>query len=477
MKIRTRFAPSPTGYLHVGSLRTALYAFLLARHGKGEFLLRIEDTDRERYVKDSDTNLIGLLEEIGLHRDNIEVVYQSKRLDTYKKYSEKLIKDGKAYYCFCSKDRLDDLRKRQAAQKFPTGYDGLCRGLSGDDVKERLKSIKPVIRLKMPKTGVCSFTDAIRGNIEFSYAGQEDAVLMKSDGFPTYHLAHVIDDHDMKITHVIRGEEWLPSILKHLVLWEAFGWEKPVYAHLPLIVNPDKTKLSKRQGDVAVEDYLKKGYLKDALLNFILLLGWNPGTEKEIFSMDEMIKEFSLEKIHKSPAVFSTDKLDWLNGCYIRETPINALVDLCAPYLIKAGLVVEGEYDKNYLKKVVALEQERLKKLSELPEITDYFFRDVEYDTNLLVWKKQTLGEVKKILEGLFKKIETISEKQFNKENLEKEIFGYIKENGLKNGDVLWPFRVAMTAKLASPGPFEVAEALGKERVLERISNAMRKIS
>lgn len=476
MKIRTRFAPSPTGYLHIGSLRTALYAFLLARRLKGEYLLRIEDTDRERYVKDSDTMLIKLLEEIGLNRDNKDVVYQSRRLDIYKKFAEKLIAEHKAYYCFCSKERLDDLRSRQTAQKLPTGYDGLCQNLSDVEINEKMKNITPVVRLKMPKTGVCSFNDAIRGNIEFSHEGQEDVILMKSDGFPTYHLAHVVDDNEMKITHVIRGEEWLPSIPKHLALWEAFGWEKPIYAHLPLIVNPDKTKLSKRQGDAAVEDYLKKGYLKEALLNFILLLGWNPGTEKEIFSMDEMIQEFSMEKIHKSPAVFNIEKLDWINGFYIRKTPLIELITMCVPYLREKDLIGE-KYDKKYLEKIISLEQERLKKLSELPERVDYFFKEIQYDKNILIWKKQTLTDVKIILENLLKKIENIPDKNFNKNDLEKEILGYIQENALKNGDVLWPFRAAMTGKKASPGPFEVADALGKEKVIQKIKYAISAIS
>ena len=482
MKIRTRFAPSPTGYLHIGGLRTALYAFLLAKRLKGEFLLRIEDTDRERFVPGADVSLMRVLKEMGLEWDKVKesvignqesgVVYQSKRLDVYKKFAEKLIEEHKAFYCFCSKERLDDLRARQTAQKLPTGYDGLCQNLIVEEINEKKKNITPVVRLKMPKTGACCFHDAIRGNIEFSYAGQEDVILMKSDGFPTYHLAHVIDDNEMKITHVIRGEEWLPTIPKHLALWEALGWEKPIYAHLPLIVNPDKTKLSKRQGHVAVEDYLNKGYLKDALLNFILLLGWNPGTEKEIFSMEEMIQEFSMEKIHKSSAVFNTEKLDWINGFYIRKTPLNLLVEMCVPYLQEKDLIGE-RYDKKYLEKIVLLEQERLKKLSELPELTDYFFKDTVYDKNLLLWKNQTLQEVATILENLLKKIETITDINFNKNYLEKEILAYVKECNLKNGDVLWPFRVAMTGKKASPGPFEVADALGKEKVIQKIKNAI----
>lgn len=486
MKIRTRFAPSPTGYLHVGGLRTALYAFLLARQSKGEFLLRIEDTDRERHVHGADLNLMKILKEFGIGWDNVKesgisnqesgiyngVMYQSKRLNVYKKFAEQLVNEDKAYYCFCSKERLDDLRKRQSEQKLPTGYDGLCRNLATEEVKDKMKTISPVVRLKMPKTGVCKFHDLIRGEVEFSYAGQEDIIVMKSDGFPTYHFAHVIDDREMKITHVIRGEEWLPSIPKHLVLWEAMDWEKPEYAHLPLLVNPDKSKLSKRQGDIAAEDFLRKGYLKEALLNFILLLGWNPGDEKEIFSIDEMIKEFSIEKIHKSPAVFNIEKLNWINGYYIRRTPIKKLVEMCIPYLQEANLIGE-EYDRKYLEKIVALEQERLKKLSDLPALTDYFFKEIEYDKTLLIWKKQTLPEVQNVLENLLEKIKTISDGEFHKDYLEKKILKYIKTNNLKNGDVLWPMRVALTGKKASPGPFEVAEVLGKNKVVEKIRKAI----
>lgn len=472
MKIRIRFAPSPTGYLHVGSLRTALYAFLLARHNKGEFLLRIEDTDRERFVEGSDENLMKILHDFGILWDNKDVVYQSKRLSIYKKYALKLVNAEKAYFCFCSNERIEELRKQQTAQKMQTGYDGLCCLIPKEEAHKRAEKESYVIRLKMPKTGICKFHDVIRGEIEFSYAGQEDVILMKSDGFPTYHLAHVVDDHEMKTSHVIRGEEWLPSVPKHLVLWEAFGWEKPKYAHLPLLVNTDKSKLSKRQGDMAVEDFLKKGYLKEALLNFILLLGWNPGTEKEVFSMDEMIKEFSLEKIHKSPAVFATDKLDWLNGYYIRQKPLDTFTEMCIPYLQKAGLIGK-KFDVKYLERVVRVEQERIKKLAELPEMVDYFFKDISYDKNLLLWKTQTPDDVKNIFKGLLEKMSSIPEEKFNKADLEKILLSYIQENNLKNGFVLWPLRAALTGKKASPGPFEVAEILGKDKVLERIANAM----
>lgn len=471
MKVRTRFAPSPTGYLHVGGLRTALYAFLFAKHNKGEFLLRIEDTDQARYVEGSVESLKNILTYMQLPWDG-EVMVQSKRTKIYQKSAEELVKNDKAYYCFCSTDRLQELRKRQEANKLPTGYDGLCRSIAQEEAVMRKEKEPHVIRLKMPKSGICDFNDLVRGNVQFAYSREEDSVILKSDGFPTYHLAHVVDDHEMKITDVIRGEEWLSSVPKHIALWQAFGWEVPQYAHLSLIVNPDKTKLSKRQGDVSVESYLEKGYLKDALLNFILLLGWNSGTEKEIFSLDEMIQEFSIEKIHKSPAVFNIEKLDWMNGYYIRSKTVAELLDLSLPYLQKAGVVGE-KYDKKYVEAVVGLEQPRLKKLSDLPDLVFYFFNEPEYDAKILVWKKQVSSDTKKHLQDIYQILEKIDSKHFLKEGIEKEIFDYITKNNYKNGNVLWPMRVALSGKEKSPGPFEIAEVLGKEKTLERIKKAI----
>ena len=276
--IKTRFAPSPTGWLHVGGLRTALYAYLFAKHNKGEFLLRIEDTDQERKVKGAVENLQEMLKIFRLNWDNEKPMIQSERISVYQKYAEDLIKKDKAYYCFCSKERLDNLRKAQQQKGLPPMYDGHCRDISLQEISDKKLKEAYVIRFKMPRTGQTEFSDIIRGKVKFDNRLLDDPIILKSDGFPTYHLANVVDDHEMKISHVIRGEEWLPSAPKHLLIYQAFNWPSPEFAHLPLLLNKDKSKLSKRQGDVAVEDYLKKGYLPEALLNFVLLLGWNPKT-------------------------------------------------------------------------------------------------------------------------------------------------------------------------------------------------------
>ena len=518
-KIRTRFAPSPTGYLHVGSLRTALYNYLFAKHNNGDFILRIEDTDKARFVEGSIENLVKILDLIELkynegvfvdndgkisQKGNFGPYIQSERLEIYKKYVDKLIKNDYAYFCFCSQERLEEMRKEQQAQKMAPKYDGKCRGLDKKEIQRLLYKKTPyVVRLKTPQEGFTEFDDLVYGKIKIENKVIDDQVLMKSDGFPTYHLANVIDDHLMEISHVIRGEEWLPSTPKHVILYKAFGWDMPEFAHLPLLLNPDKSKLSKRQGDVAVENYLKKGYLPEALLNFILLLGWNPKTEEEIFSLDEMIKRFDLSGVNKTGAIFSVEKLDWINGTYIRCMPLEELTELCVPYLIEAGLIErimnyelriknkiqnskfssrggsalgwkiqnsDKEVDFDYLKKVIALEQERMKKLSEIGELVKFIFVDkLDYDKDLLVWKKMSFEEVKNNLELAYDELEKIDEKDFVKNNLEEVLRNLMGREGIKTGELLWPLRVALTGLKGSPGPFEVASVLGKGKALKRI--------
>ena len=497
-KIKTRFAPSPTGALHVGSLRTALYNYLFAKHNKGDFILRIEDTDKARFIEGSIENLVKILNLTGLKysegvfMENSEKIVQkgdfgqyiqSERLEIYRKYVDELIKNDYAYFCFCSQERLGEMRKDQQAKKIAPMYDGKCRGLDKKEIQNLLDKNTPyVVRLKVPKEGFIEFKDLIYGKIKIENKIIDDQVLMKSDGYPTYHLANVVDDHLMEISHIIRGEEWLPSTPKHILLYKAFGWEIPEFAHLPLLLNPDKSKLSKRQGDVAVEDYLKKGYLPEALLNFILLLGWNPKTEEEIFSLEEMIKRFDLSGVNKTGAIFNTEKLDWINGSYIRCMSLEELTKLCVPYLEEAGLiekVVSSKYqvlstgeevDFEYLKKVVALEQERMKKISEIGELVKFVFVDkLEYNKDLLIWKKMSFEEVKNNLELVYRELEKINEKDFEKNNLEKVLRDLMEREGIKTGELLWPLRVALTGLKGSPGPFEVGEVLGKERVLGRI--------
>ncbi len=492
MNVRTRFAPSPTGSLHVGGLRTALYAYLIAKQNGGKFLLRIEDTDQKRFVEGSIEGIINSLKWAGLSVDEgveldddgkvVQVgdkgpYVQSQRLEVYKKYSDQLLANGHAYHCFCTAERLEDLRNYQQKNKLPTGYDGFCRNLDSAESQKRIDAGEShVLRLKMPKEGETTFIDLIRGEVSFKNELIDDQVLIKADGFPTYHFAVVIDDHFMEISHVVRGEEWLSSTPKHLQLFKYFGWEAPQMAHLSLLLNPDKSKLSKRQGDVAVQDYVDKGYLPQAMVNFVAFLGWNPGGEQEIYSLDELVKEFKIEKIIKSGAVFNLEKLDWYNQQYLKSLQGNELVDVCLPWLEKAGLVT-GNEDKNWLAAVINLEKERVSTLAQLPESLKFVFTPLDYDGQILVWKKGTLDEVKKILPLLSEFLNTLSGQDWNKEKLQALVGEWVVKNGFSNGSVLWPLRVSLSGQQNSPGPFEIAEVLGKEESLKRIKLAIEKNS
>ncbi|MFA6096710.1 MAG: glutamate--tRNA ligase [Candidatus Paceibacterota bacterium] len=513
-KIRTRFAPSPTGYLHIGSLRTAFYNYLFAKHNDGVFILRIEDTDRSRYVEGSIENLIKILNNMGLsyeegvtldkdgklaHKGNFGPYMQSQRLDIYRKYVDELVKNDHAYYCFCSQERLEQMRKDQQANKMAPMYDGKCKKLSKDEINALIAKKTPyVIRMKVPREGVTEFEDIIYGKISVQNNTIDDQVLLKSDGFPTYHMANIVDDHLMEITHVLRAEEWLPSTPKHILLYKAMGWTPPIFIHLPLLLNPTGGKLSKRQGDVSVENYLEKGYLKEALLNFVLLLGWNPKTDEEVFSPDEIIKRFDVSGINHTGAVFDVKKLDWLNGVYIRKTELGELTKLCIPYLVKANYIDEIKNEKikdqndnskfkiidtnevidlDHLKKIVALEQERMKMLSEIGELVKFMFRDkLEYEKGLLAWKKMTLENAKINLGIALEELAKLDESEFSRENIEKKLRSAMEEKNIKAGEILWPLRASLTGLQASPGPFEVAEALGRSKTLKRISEAMEKI-
>ncbi len=529
--IRTRFAPSPTGFVHIGSLRTALFAFLFARSNYGKNILRIEDTDQNRKVEGALENLLKVMKEVGVEfdegfylkdddtigeRGEYGPYLQSKRLNKYQEIANQLIEKGKAYFCFCSQERLDTLKKEQTALKKPPMYDRLCKKLSDDEIKNKLEEFKnlgknPVIRFAIPTEGKTIIHDLIYGDIFYDHIFLDDQVIIKSDGFPTYHLAVVVDDHFMEITHVIRGDEWLPSTPKHLLIYEALGWEPTKYAHLPLILNPDKSKLSKRQGDVSVEDFLKHGYLKEALLNFVAFLGWNPKTEKELFTLDELIKEFDLAKINKAGAVLDDSKLDWFNSQYIKRMGIDELVEKLKPYWVEAQLIqnnkedaslppslsqadislppslskegvggVNKKFPNNFLTAIAKLEQERLKKLSEIGERTKFFFSLPDYNSELLVWKKSTAEDAKNKLEELYKLYELLTENDFTQEILENKTKEFIAKNGFDNGSVLWPLRVSLTGLEKSPSPFEVAVVLalgfGKQEILNRIQIAIKKL-
>lgn len=481
--IRVRFAPSPTGFLHVGSLRTALYNFLFARQNNGDFILRIEDTDRSRYVEGAVEGLLKILTVMGLPWDEGPMLSgkakgkfgpyaQSQRTEIYKKYADELAVKGHAYYCFCSAERLEKLRETQQANKQPTMYDGLCRGLDKSVIAKNLKNKNPhVIRLAVPKNGITKFKDIIRGEVEFENKLIDDQVLVKSDGFPTYHLANVVDDHLMGITDVIRGEEWLSSTPKHIILYEAFGWDAPRFAHIPLLLNPDKSKLSKRQGDVAVEDYLKKGYLSEVLLNFVALLGWNPGTEQEIFSLPELIKTFDITKVQKAGAVFNVEKLDWMNGEYIKKMPMRELVKKCLPFLQEADYDLD-KIGKEKFEKIIQLEQGRMKKLTDLPQAMEFFFKEPRYDAKILIWKKSDKETICNRLKLLIKFYDTFKG-DWSEQGIEEATLILIKKGNLENGPTLWPLRVALSGRDASPGPFAIAAILGQEETIKRLKTAV----
>lgn len=479
MSVRTRFAPSPTGSPHIGNIRSALFAWLFARHNKGKFIVRIEDTDRERSVEGSvdkikeSLDFLGLDYDEGLDKRGESGPYvQSERQDLYKKYAQQLVDKGKAYPCFCTPERLDEMRREQQQNKQAPRYDRKCLQLTEAEIKEKLAAGEPhVIRFKIPE-GITAFKDIVRGKISIKNDTLDDQVILKSDSFPTYHLAVIVDDHLMKISHVIRAEEWLPSTPKHILLYQAFGWEVPEYAHLPMILGSDKKKLSKRHGASAFLDYKKQGYLPEALVNFMVFLGWNPKSEREKFSLAELVKEFDLANVNRAGAIFDLEKLDSINGQYIREMSIDDFAKYCAPYLEKAG-----ECEPDYIKQAVALEQERVRKFSEITEAVEYFFTDeLDYDADLLVWKKMRRSDVKLSLEKTLAFYESLSDKDFTIENLEKVTKEYIEQGGINTGEMLWPLRVALCGRQNSPSPFEIAGVLGREKTLMRVKAAVNKL-
>ncbi|MCF7845014.1 MAG: glutamate--tRNA ligase [Kiritimatiellales bacterium] len=484
--MRTRFAPSPTGFLHVGGLRTALYAYLMAKQSKGEFILRIEDTDQERSVEGATENILEVLQWAGIDPDEGVVLdqgtvsekgergpyIQSQRLEIYKKYANELLENGHAYPCFCSSERLDQMRKDQQAHKQAPMYDRMCLSLSEEEVKKKLDAGEPhVLRLKIPQSEKITFTDDIRGLLTFQGHTVDDQVLMKSDGFPTYHLAHVVDDHLMDIELVVRGEEWLSSLPKHLLLFQCLGWKPPRYAHVPLLLNKDKSKLSKRQNSVATREYIDKGYLPEALINFLALLGWNPGNTQELFSLKELIDAFSLDRIQKAGAIFDTDKLDWLQGQWIRKMPVDEFAQRIRP-------TVEEKYpaakDDNDFEQKAALIQERMTFFPEAAEMLSYYYEKPTVTKDLLVNAKQKVADeiLPKVMELLITTLEGVAEDQWTEEGLKEVLFALAEEKDYKKGQILWPLRAALTGLPYSPGAFEVAVALGKAKTMERLSSA-----
>lgn len=473
-EVRVRFAPSPTGYLHLGSLRTALFNYLFARHIGGKFILRIEDTDQSRKVEGAVENLINILNEMGLNYDEgpdtggeYGPYFQSQRLDLYKKYCDELITNGHAYYAFETSEELDEMRRVQQMQGKQTMYDRRARHLTENEVKEKLASGIPyVIRLKVPLDEEIRFTDLIRGNVKIETNLIDDQVLLKSDGFPTYHLANVIDDHLMKITHIIRGEEWLTSVPKHIILYKAFGWEVPQMAHVPLILNPDKTKLSKRQGDVATEDYLRKGYLKEALVNFMALLGWNPGEgeEREIFTKDELIKLFTIERVNSAGAVFNIEKLNWMNGEYIKNYDLNQLTELIIPYLNASDIDTS---DTAKTKRVVYAIRNYISKLDEAGEQAKVYYSQV----NLTDEQKEIVNSEssKLVFAALAQKVKDMLE--ITESNFKPLLNEVQKETSVKGKNLFMPVRLALTGQEHGPELGLIAYVLGREEILNRLSS------
>ncbi|HPZ75229.1 MAG TPA: glutamate--tRNA ligase [Candidatus Pacearchaeota archaeon] len=492
--IRVRIAPSPTGPLHIGTARTALFNYLFARKNQGNFILRIEDTDLERsdpkWEKDVVENLkwLGILWDEGPDIGGKYKPYrQSERKDIYEKYIKKLYDEGYLYWCFCTKEELEAQREDQMARGEAPRYMGRCRNLSlKEQEKFRQEGRKGILRFKVPEK-IIKVNDLIRGKLEFNTSLLGDIAVAKDFSIPLYNFAVVVDDFEMKINYVIRGEDHISNIPKQVLFQEALGFPRPNYAHLPLILGPDRSKLSKRHGAVKVQDYKEDGYLPEALINFMALLGWNPGTKEEIFSLEELTKKFSLERVQKGGAIFNIERLNWINGYYIRRIPLAELTEKCIPYLIKSQISKDKSQNKfqikatgeiidfNYLKNIVALFQERLKKLSEISELADFFFKDkLEYDKSLLFWQKITEKDLQKNLKKCYKILKKLKENEWQREKI-KEVLLKEAEKEINRGYILWPLRVSLTGKKASPPPFEVAEILGKEKTLKRIEEALQK--
>lgn len=480
-RVRTRFAPSPTGYMHIGNLRTALYAYLIAKKDDGDFILRIEDTDQERYVEGAVDVIYDTLRIAGLNWDEgpdiggpVGPYVQSERMGMFKSYAEELVKTGHAYYCFCDKERLEEVRKIQEASRIAPMYDRHCRNLTPEEVQEKLDAGIPyVIRQKMPLEGTTTFHDEIYGDITVENSTLDDQILIKTDGMPTYNFANVVDDHLMGITHVVRGNEYLSSAPKYNLLYEAFGWEVPTYVHCAPVMKDQTHKLSKRNGDASFQDLMEKGYLPQAVLNFIALLGWAPTGEQEIYTLDELKKVFSISGISKSPAIFDSQKLRAINGAYVHQMSPEAFAEAATPYIRQA--VKRTDIDLPLLCSVL---QNRTEVFSDIPEQVDFIDAMPEYDLEMYRHKKmkttpetalEALQIVLPVLEGV-----TV----WDVDHIHEALFAKIAELGVKNGWMLWPVRTAVSGKQFTPGGgVELCAILGKEDTLVRIRKAIDTLS
>lgn len=480
-RIRTRYAPSPTGRMHVGNLRTALYAYLIAKHDGGDFLLRIEDTDQERYVEGATEIIYRTLEKTGLIHDEgpdkdggVGPYVQSQRqaAGIYLEYAKKLIEKGEAYYCFCTQERLDSLKTSVNGEEI-MAYDKHCLHLSKEEIEANLAAGMPyVIRQNNPREGSTTFHDDIYGDITVDNSELDDMVLIKSDGYPTYNFANVVDDHLMGITHVVRGNEYLSSSPKYNRLYEAFGWQVPVYVHCPLITNEEHKKLSKRSGHASYEDLIDQGFVSEAVVNYVALLGWSPEENREIYSLEELIQVFDYHNLSKSPAVFDVTKLKWMNGEYLKAMDFDRFYSMAEPYIRK---VIQKDLD---LKKIAAMVKTRIEVFPDIEGHIDFFQEMPEYDVAMYTHKKmkstaesalQVLKEVLPLLEG---------QEDFSNDALYSTLSGYVEEKGVKTGFVMWPIRTAVSGKQMTPaGATEIMEVLGKEESLSRIRKGIEKLS
>ncbi len=473
-QVRVRFAPSPTGMLHLGGLRTALYDYVFAAHNNGKFILRIEDTDRSRFVEGAFENLVDTLADMGLSYDEGPLkggpyapYVQSERLDIYRKVADQLVEQGDAYPCFCSKERLEEVRAGQQERKEHIKYDGHCRNLTKEEAQRRIDNGEEhVIRLKMPEEGSYKFSDLIRGEVSIEAAQIDDQVIIKSDGFPTYHLAAMVDDHLMEISHVLRGEEWLPSTPKHIQIYRAMGWEEPIWVHLPLILSTEKGKLSKRHGDFSVGAFVKKGFLKEALINFVALLGWHPSEDREIFSLEEMVQDFSFEKVNKAGAVFDMTKLEWMNGMYMRSIPLESLTERAREWFVDAG-IDPGTDEK--LASVLDTARDYATLMPELVEHGRIYYEKPEFDDEKLEVLRSE--DSKKVCRYM---IEQLSQKDdWTKDEVAEMVKGGMKALELKGKAYYPPIRLSLIGKQHGPDIPRIVHSLGLDETIRRFEYAL----
>ena len=479
--VRVRYAPSPTGYPHVGNIRTALFNWLFARHYGGSFIVRIEDTDVTRKVKGAVKAILDGLRWLGLDWDEGPEVggkygpyFQSQRLEKYLEVAQRLISQDNAYYCYCSTQRLEEMRAEQVRRKQPPGYDRRCRNLGQEErAKKEAEDITPVVRFKTPLEGQTRFNDLIRDDVAFENSTIDDFVLLKSDGYPTYHLANIVDDHLMEISHVLRAEEWLSSTPRHLLMYRALGFEPPLFAHLPMILGPGRAKLSKRHGAVSITEYYEQGYLPEAMVNFLALLGWSLDDKTEILTQQELVDNFSLERISKTAAFFDRDKLDWMDGVYIRSLTADEFFTAVEPYLMKDELAGKALISsEKYVKAILPLIQERARTLVEVAELARFFFvEELAYDSNLLIGKNMNQESATRALGVSQQRLEQLE--AFDAESLEAVLRPLAVELGLKTGQLFGTLRVAVTGRTAAPPLFQTMAVLGKERCLGRIEVAL----